>query len=87
MDQKKFMMPKKPLVNGDGTFDVVTNNIREVKNNVKSTIFSIIIWSSVTDDALESMDTFTNYFYEMLGDDKRFSFFLRQVGDWGEITG
>ncbi len=80
---KEIHDAKKPLANGNGTFDVVTNNIREIKNNVKSAIFSIVIRSNVTDDALESMDSFTNFFYEMLGDDKRFTFFLRPAGDWG----
>lgn len=80
---KEIHDAKKPLINGNGTFDVVTNNIREIKNNVKSSVFSVVIRSNVTDDALESMDSFHNFFYEMLGDDKRFSFFIRPAGDWG----
>lgn len=80
---KEIHDAKKPLANGDGTFDVVTNNIREIKNNVKSSVFSVVIRSNVTDDALESMDSFHDFFYEMLGDDKRFSFFIRPAGDWG----
>lgn len=74
---------KKPLVNGGGTFDIVTNNLRMIKQEVKSSTFSIVIRSNVTDDALLSMDEFTTYFNELLRGDARFSFFLRPAGDWG----
>mgnify|MGYP001180870206 CR=1 FL=1 len=80
---KEIHDAKKPLINGNGTFDTVTNNIREIKKNVRSSTFSIIIRSNVTADALEDMDSFTDFFYEMLGEDKRFTFFLRPAGDWG----
>ena len=74
---------KKPLVNGGGTFDTVTNNLRAIKQEVRSSTFSIVIRSNVTEDALLSMDEFTDYFNKLLRDDKRFSFFLRPAGDWG----
>ena len=39
---------KKPLVNGGGTFDTVTSNLRLIKQGVKSSTFSIVIRSNVT---------------------------------------
>lgn len=74
---------KKPLVNGGGTFDTVTNNLRMIKQEAKSLTYSIVIRSNVTDEALSSMDEFTAYFNELVKGDKRFSFFLRPAGDWG----
>lgn len=74
---------KKPLVNGGGTFDTVTSNLRLIKQGVKSSTFSIVIRSNVTEDALLNMDEFTDYFNKLLRGDKRFSFFLRPAGDWG----
>lgn len=80
---KEIHDSKKPLVNGEGTFDIVTKNLKDIKDNIKSSAFSIIIRSNVTDDAVTSMDEFTDFFYDLIGDDKRFSFFLRPAGDWG----
>lgn len=74
---------KKPLVNGEGTFDTVTKNLRMIKQEVKSLTYSIVIRSNVTDEALSSMDDFTFFFNELVQGDKRFSFFLRPAGDWG----
>ena len=74
---------KKPLADGRGTFDVVTNNLRMIRQEVKSSTYSITVRSNVTSDALVSMDEFTGFFQEMVGDDPRFSFFLRPAGDWG----
>ena len=80
---KEIHDTKKPLINGDGTFDVVTNNLRDIKQNIKTSTFSIIIRSNVTDEALLSLDDFTAFFDNLLKGDKRFSFFLRPAGDWG----
>lgn len=80
---KEIHDSKKPLANGQGTFDVVTQNLRNISNHIVSGSFHVIIRSNVTEDACESMDEFTTFFKEMLGEDGRFSFFLRPVGDWG----
>ncbi|MBQ2767204.1 MAG: radical SAM protein [Clostridia bacterium] len=80
---KEIHDSKKPLINGKGTFDVVTNNLKTIHEKIKSNMFHIIIRSNVTEDACESMESFTSFFKDMLNDDKRFSFFLRPVGDWG----
>ncbi len=80
---KEIHDSKKPLANGAGTFDVVTGNLKRIKEEIKSSVFHIMIRSNVTADALVSMDEFTTFFHEMLGDDKRFSFFMRAAGDWG----
>lgn len=74
---------KRPLINGYGTFDVITSNLSNIKNNVLSGTFGVVIRCNVTEDACDGMDDFINYFKKLIGDDQRFSFFLRPVGNWG----
>lgn len=74
---------KKPLANGGETFDVVINNLIRIKENVGTKMFRILIRHNVTRDAVEDMGEFTKYFYDLFGNDNRFSFFFRAAGDWG----
>lgn len=46
-------------------------------------MFHIIIRSNVTVESISDMNEFVNFFYDMVGNDERFSFFFRPAGDWG----
>lgn len=74
---------KKPLTNGGETFDVVINNLTDIKKNIKTQMFKILIRNNVTRDAVEDMNELTKYFRDLFGNDGRFSFFFRAAGDWG----
>lgn len=76
-DQQRF------LADGTGTFDVIINNLLNIKNNYKSEAIRVNIRSNVTSDILERIDEYYDFFNQLFGDDKRFSIFVKPVGDWG----
>lgn len=71
------------LADGTGTFDVIINNLLNIKNNYKSEAIRVNIRSNVTSDILTRIDEYYDFFNQLFGDDKRFSIFVKPVGDWG----
>jgi uncharacterized protein len=71
----------RPLAGGAKTFDTVTSNLLDIKNNVKTGRFQIIIRTNFTNDM--DIEKYAKHFSGLFGDDKRFLFFVRTAGDWG----
>ncbi len=74
---------QRPLHNGNGTFDRIMENLKSIKENIRSHTFEIILR---TNCSLKHLDTFDIYLEELsrvFGDDKRFTVLLRPVMDWG----
>lgn len=71
------------LADGTGTFDMIINNLLNIKNNYKSEAIHVNIRSNVTTDILGRIDEYYDFFNKTFGEDKRFSFFVKPVGDWG----
>lgn len=71
------------LRNGGGTFDTIINNLRNIRDTVKSSICNITIRTNVTRSLLDSMDSYLKFMEEEFGHDNRFKFYFRPVGDWG----
>lgn len=72
----------KHLINGYGTFDVVYNNLLNIKS-INSSYFTVIIRTNVTKNIYENLDEYLKMLYMDFGEDKRFTFLFRPVGDWG----
>lgn len=71
------------LQNGQGTFDKIINNLKEIKENIKSSIFTVNIRSNITKESLIYIDEYIEYMYNIFNRDSRFTFYFRPAGNWG----
>ncbi len=70
------------LVDGRQTFDVILKNLKEIKKSCQS-YFNMVIRVNVTDSIYQNLEECLDFFDKEFGDDRRFTFLLRPVGDWG----
>lgn len=70
------------LVDGGSTYDTILNNLKRIKQNVRKH-FSIIIRTNFTLSMCEHTEQHIEFMNRYFGDDRRFSFLFRPVGDWG----
>lgn len=84
IDGDKFSHDSQRVLRGGlGTYNVIINNLYEISQNIKSGIFKIIIRNNVTLDTLSHIPNFIDDMYEKFGKDRRFGFYFRPVGKWG----
>lgn len=76
-DKQRVLANKKP------TFDVILKNLLNIKNNTKSAVQKIIIRTNVSQDIYNILDEYIDFYADTFGDDERFTFLIRPVGDWG----
>lgn len=74
------------LSNGGKSFAVIMKNLLDIKNKSKSSYFKIVIRTNVTNELIPILDNYIKYLYDNFGHDRRFTFLLRPVGDWGGET-
>lgn len=74
---------QRPLCDGSGTYDVILNNLVNIKNNIKSGSFKIIIRTNCSKIIMEKFGDYIDELLMHFADDKRFLIFLRPVMDWG----
>lgn len=67
--------------NGGGTFDIIMNNLLAIKESKTSTV-RINIRINLTKESLKNLPEFLDFLYDRFGDDKRFFFYFRPIGDW-----
>lgn len=68
---------QRKLANHKGSFDVILNNLKGIRDNVKSNLFIISIRCNITNDVYKNFDQYVNFIEEEFGDDKRFEFIWR----------
>lgn len=71
------------LISGKPTFDVILNNLRDIRDNIKFSMLSILIRVNVTEESFEGMEQFLDLMETEFGNDNRFKLFLHPVGNWG----
>ena len=69
------------LRNGKGTFDTIINNLLNIKKCKRLTI-RVNIRINITKESLNGLPELVDFLYETFGEDKRFSFYFRPIGDW-----
>lgn len=77
---------QKPHISSKDTFDTVINNLLNMKNNIKSKLLNVIIRTNVSKKIYDVLEEYIDFYYDNFNDDKRFSFFIRPVGDFGGNT-
>lgn len=73
------------LKNDEGTYEQIMENLIDISRNVKSEMFNISIRCNFTKKSSKKYDQIANKFNELFGDDKRFSFSVHAVKDWGGL--
>lgn len=71
------------LANGTGTYDVIMKNLLDIRDNVSFPNVGVMLRINVTKETFEEFDTTIANLEKEFGDDMRFSFLFRRVGDWG----
>lgn len=62
------------LVNGKGTFDVILNNLKRIRDEEKSRFINIIIRCNITRPILNNFDNYVDLLEKEFSNDSRFSF-------------
>lgn len=71
------------LANGKPTYTTILNNLLAIKQQTKSAAQKIIIRTNVSREVYEQLDDYMDFYHNAFGDDKRFRYLIRPVGDWG----
>ena len=66
-----------------GSFFKILNNLRSIRDNVKTNTFSIVIRTNVTTETYQSLNEYISLLYKEFGKDNRFAFVFSPVYDWG----
>lgn len=80
---EKFHNQTRPLANGQGTYETIMNNLKNIRDQVTTRIFTIVIRNNLTIESINEMEEFTKQLAMDFGSDNRFSFMFRRVGNWG----
>lgn len=73
------------LLNGEKTFEVIMDNLKEIKENIKSSTITFLIRTNFSKEMLEHTDEFCEILDKNLSNDKRFQCFWQMIGDYGYI--
>lgn len=71
------------LKDGSPTFRKIIENLKMLKEKDNRRELTVVLRSNLTKKHLDFLGEYYNYFDELFGDDKRFSLFVRPVGDYG----
>ena len=71
------------LQNGEGTQAVILNNLRNIRDKVKSQYFKIILRTNISKELIPKLDDWIKFLHEEFGADKRFQFFFRPIENRG----
>ncbi len=71
------------LQNGNGTFERILNNLREIRDYSRSRNFRIIVRTNVTKEIAKNIEEYLDILNMEFGNDPRFTFYFREVMDWG----
>lgn len=68
---------------GAGTFNQIIDNLRTIRDNVKSKAFKILVRTNVTKPILDQMGDYIEFIKQEFGSDMRFGIYWQVVGDYG----
>lgn len=71
------------LKNNKGTYDRVIENLTVISKTVKSGMFNISVRCNFTKNSSKNYKNIVDRFCDLFGNDKRFSFSIHTVKDWG----
>lgn len=74
---------RRKYITGGPTYEMIYNNILNIKKQAKQKYFHIIIRSNITKSDYEDYQQFLDEILTDVGDDKRFQFSCEPIYDWG----
>lgn len=75
----------RPLKNGSETFDVILNNMRNIRDNIKEQYFKFIIRLNVTEETISNSDEYFEMIEKEFAYDKRFQLYIQSVERHNEL--
>ena len=70
---------------GSGTWNQIINNLRDIRDNVKSSMIHIMLRTNLTKPIISEIDEYLNFLEQEFKNDKRFHFLWRMAGDWDNM--
>ena len=80
---KEMHDSQRTLANGDSTFDQIINNLRYIRDNIKSRTLTVSIRTNITRNHIPKLNEYYAFYDNEFGYDHRFSLFIRPVADYG----
>ena len=77
-DQQRF------LANGKGTFDVIVDNLRNIRDNISSRLFNIVIRCNITRDIYDDFERYVCFLENEFSGDLRFEVLWKIA--WNPVT-
>lgn len=72
--------------NGEGSYDVIMENLRCIKNTITSRTFRVEIRANCSKSSLFNFEEFVSDFADEFGSDSRFTLVIETINDWSERT-
>ncbi len=82
---KELHDSQRPLADGSPTFERIVDNLKYIRDHVKSHTLTVSIRTNVTQKHMAQLDDYYRFFNDTFGSDHRFSLFIRPVADYGGI--
>lgn len=73
----------KRTIDNKPTFDTVFQNLKEIRDKCTKNTFDLTIRTNISMDSLEDIPNIIKLYHKEFGEDKRFNFYFRPVGNWG----
>ena len=73
----------RPCVGGKPSYRTIVQNLKKIRDNVKSRNFKILIRVNLLAETLANLENEVMELQEEFGSDARFHFFFKEVGDYG----
>lgn len=74
---------QRPMANGKSSFDIIINNLRDIRDNAKGKFFKIGIRTNFTSMVDSNFEKMRDLLIEEFSNDSRFYFFFQWVKNWG----
>lgn len=71
------------LSGGKGSWDIIVQNLKDVRDTIHSQALEFIIRTNITREIYNSFDRYLDFIMKEFVIDKRFSFLFRVASDWG----
>lgn len=70
---------------GSGTWRQIINNLRDIRDNVKSSMVHIMLRTNLSKPIINEIDEYLNFLEQEFKNDRRFHFLWRMAGDWDNM--
>lgn len=84
--EKQTHDKQRPCKNGQGSYDKIMENLKQIKQRVPFRNFRIEIRVNCSKSSYDNFNIFLSDFEKKFGNDRRFSLVIETINDWSERT-